>query len=87
LRDYFAITTYPILLVFVYSRMDRQSPRAPISTFECAISANPCRAIRPLTICLFLDGENAWEYYPGNGRALPPRILTDASRVTRISVR
>jgi len=22
----------------------------------------------PLTICLFLDGENAWEYYPGNGR-------------------
>src|SRR6059058_1933904 len=24
---------------------------------------------QPLTICLFLDGENAWEYYPGNGRA------------------
>jgi hypothetical protein len=23
----------------------------------------------PLTISLFLDGENAWEYYPGNGRA------------------
>jgi hypothetical protein len=23
---------------------------------------------QPLTICLFLDGENAWEYYPGNGR-------------------
>jgi hypothetical protein len=22
----------------------------------------------PLTISLFLDGENAWEYYPGNGR-------------------
>src|SRR5438445_432761 len=22
----------------------------------------------PLTICLFVDGENAWEYYPGNGR-------------------
>src|SRR5437764_12038384 len=21
-----------------------------------------------LTICVFLDGENAWEYYPGNGR-------------------
>jgi len=24
---------------------------------------------QPITICLFLDGENAWEYYPGNGRA------------------
>ncbi len=23
---------------------------------------------KPLTVCLFLDGENAWEYYPGNGR-------------------
>ena len=22
----------------------------------------------PLTVSLFLDGENAWEYYPGNGR-------------------
>jgi len=23
---------------------------------------------QPLTVCLFLDGENAWEYYPGHGR-------------------
>ena len=23
---------------------------------------------RPLTVSLILDGENAWEYYPGNGR-------------------
>jgi hypothetical protein len=23
---------------------------------------------RPLTVTLILDGENAWEYYPGNGR-------------------
>jgi hypothetical protein len=26
------------------------------------------KGINPLTVCLFLDGENAWEYYPGNGR-------------------
>jgi hypothetical protein len=26
------------------------------------------QSAQPLTICLFLDGENAWEYYPGNGR-------------------
>jgi hypothetical protein len=26
------------------------------------------RSSQPLTVCLFLDGENAWEYYPGNGR-------------------
>jgi hypothetical protein len=24
--------------------------------------------VSPITICLFLDGENAWEYYAGNGR-------------------
>jgi len=23
---------------------------------------------QPLTVSLFLDGENAWEYYAGNGR-------------------
>jgi hypothetical protein len=23
---------------------------------------------KPLTVSIFLDGENAWEYYPGNGR-------------------
>src|SRR6202007_1279381 len=23
---------------------------------------------RPLTVSLILDGENAWEYFPGNGR-------------------
>ena len=26
------------------------------------------QSAQPLTICIFLDGENAWEYYPGNGR-------------------
>src|SRR6202043_4187881 len=26
------------------------------------------QSTQPLTICIFLDGENAWEYYPGNGR-------------------
>src|SRR5260370_42093369 len=44
---------------------------------ESAASALHCRLRflgervpeqQPLTVCLFLDGENAWEYYPGNGR-------------------
>ena len=26
------------------------------------------QSAQPLTICLFLDGENAWEYYPQSGR-------------------
>src|SRR6202023_955259 len=26
------------------------------------------QSTQPLTIGIFLDGENAWEYYPGNGR-------------------
>lgn len=55
------------LVGFVYSRMDAKAAAADLHgrLRHLGESVNPGN---PLTICLFLDGENAWEYYPGNGR-------------------
>jgi alpha-amylase/alpha-mannosidase (GH57 family) len=55
------------LVGFVYSRMDSKAAAADLHGRLRHIGEtvkNP----NPLTVCLFLDGENAWEYYPGNGR-------------------
>jgi alpha-amylase/alpha-mannosidase (GH57 family) len=55
------------LIGFVYSRMDSKAAAADLHGRLRAIGErvqNP----QPLTVCLFLDGENAWEYYPGHGR-------------------
>jgi len=68
LRDCFAITTCPILLVLVYSRMDAKAAGADLH-IRMRHLGESMQGDQPLTICLFLDGENAWEYYPGNGRA------------------
>ncbi len=55
------------LVGFVYSRMD---PGAAAEDLHQRIRAIGERVQigRPLTVSLILDGENAWEYYPGNGR-------------------
>jgi alpha-amylase/alpha-mannosidase (GH57 family) len=55
------------LVGFVYSRMD------PVSAAEdlyrrVRLTADRVQGRGPLTLPLILDGENAWEYYPGNGR-------------------
>jgi len=55
------------LIGFVYSRMNGKDAAADLhgrlrELGECVQTS------QPLTVCLFLDGENAWEYYPGNGR-------------------
>jgi alpha-amylase/alpha-mannosidase (GH57 family) len=55
------------LIGFVYSRMGSKAAAADLHgrlrhIGEAVSSPNP------LTVSLFLDGENAWEYYPGNGR-------------------
>ncbi|MFI5092715.1 MAG: glycoside hydrolase family 57 protein [Candidatus Acidiferrum sp.] len=55
------------LIGFVYSRMNGKGAAADLHGRLREIGErvqNP----QPLTVCLFLDGENAWEYYPGNGR-------------------
>jgi alpha-amylase/alpha-mannosidase (GH57 family) len=55
------------LVGFVYSRMD---PRAAADDLYRRIRAIGDREPpgRTATVSLILDGENAWEHYPGNGR-------------------
>jgi len=55
------------LIGFVYSRMDAKAGAADLHGRLRAIGER-VTSKQPLTVCLFLDGENAWEYYPGNGR-------------------
>ncbi len=55
------------LIGFVYSRMDARAAAVDLHgrlRYLAECTPNPS----PITICLFLDGENAWEYYAGNGR-------------------
>jgi len=55
------------LIGFVYSRMDAKAAAADLHA-RLRLLGEKAGGAQPLTICLFLDGENAWEYYPGNGR-------------------
>ena len=55
------------LVGFVYSRMGGKEAAADLHG-RLRDLGERVQAAGPLTICLFLDGENAWEYYPGNGR-------------------
>jgi len=55
------------LIGFVYSRMDSKAAAADLHGRLRAIGER-VQSKQPLTVSLFLDGENAWEYYPGNGR-------------------
>jgi len=56
------------LIGFVYSRMDAKAAAADLHNRMRQLGETVL-SNQPLTICLFLDGENAWEYYTGNGRA------------------
>jgi alpha-amylase/alpha-mannosidase (GH57 family) len=55
------------LIGFVYSRMDGKAAAADLHG-RLRHLGESAKSAQPLTVCLFLDGENAWEYYPGNGR-------------------
>ncbi len=55
------------LVGFVYSRMDSTAAAGDLHGRLRHIG-DSVKSPNPLTVCLFLDGENAWEYYPGNGR-------------------
>jgi len=54
------------LIGFVYSRMDPQAAAADLHNRIRA--AGRSTGNRPAVVSVILDGENAWEYYPGNGR-------------------
>ncbi len=55
------------LIGFVYSRMDAKAAAEDLHG-RLRHLGESVRSADPLTVCIFLDGENAWEYYPGNGR-------------------
>jgi alpha-amylase/alpha-mannosidase (GH57 family) len=55
------------LIGFVYSRMNGKDAAADLHG-RLRDLGERVQTAQPLTVCLFLDGENAWEYYPGNGR-------------------
>ncbi len=55
------------LIGFVYSRMDGKAAAADLHA-RLRNLGERVQSAQPLTISLILDGENAWEYYPGNGR-------------------
>ncbi|HET7841160.1 MAG TPA: glycoside hydrolase family 57 protein, partial [Terriglobia bacterium] len=53
------------LIGFVYSRMDAHAAAADL--YQKVKAAGRSTA-RPAVIAVILDGENAWEFFPGNGR-------------------
>jgi alpha-amylase/alpha-mannosidase (GH57 family) len=55
------------LVGFVYSRMNAGAAAEDLHNRIRAIGER-VQIGRPLTVSLILDGENAWEYYAGNGR-------------------
>ena len=55
------------LVGFVYSRMSAEAAAEDLHRRIRAIGER-VPSERPLTVPLILDGENAWEYFPGNGR-------------------
>jgi len=54
------------LIGFVYSRMEPQAAAADLH--QRIRAAGRSTGQRPAVVSVILDGENAWEYYPGNGR-------------------
>jgi len=54
------------LIGFVYSRMDAQAAAADLH--QRIKAAGRGTGQRPAVVSVILDGENAWEYFRGNGR-------------------
>jgi alpha-amylase/alpha-mannosidase (GH57 family) len=55
------------LIGFVYSRMDQKAAAEDLHG-RLRHLGERVQSGQPLTVCVFLDGENAWEYYAGAGR-------------------
>ena len=55
------------LIGFVYSRMDAVAAADDFHR-RLRLIGERTRGTKPATVAVILDGENAWEYYPGSGR-------------------
>ena len=75
------------LIGFVYSRMEAEAAAEDLHRRIRAISER-VQIGRSLTVSIILDGENAWEYYPGNGREFLRqfyrRIEGDPDNITKL---
>lgn len=67
------------LVGFVYSRMSAEAAAADLHQRIRAIGESE-PVDRTATVSLILDGENAWEYYPGNGREFLRRFYERIER-------
>jgi alpha-amylase/alpha-mannosidase (GH57 family) len=67
------------LVGFVYSRMDAGAAADDLHRRVRAIGDRE-PAGRTATVSIILDGENAWEYFPGNGREFLRRFYDRVSR-------
>jgi alpha-amylase/alpha-mannosidase (GH57 family) len=61
------------LLGFVYSRMSAEAAAEDLHR-RIRLVGERATGPHPPTLSLILDGENAWEYYPGNGRDFLRRL-------------
>jgi alpha-amylase/alpha-mannosidase (GH57 family) len=60
------------LIGFVYSRMDPEA--AAHDLYNRIRAAGRSTGDRPAVVSIILDGENAWEFFPGNGREFLKRF-------------
>ena len=67
------------LVGFVYSRMGAEAAAEDLYRRIRAIGDREPQG-RTATVSLILDGENAWEYYPGNGREFLRRFYERIER-------
>ena len=67
------------LVGFVYSRMDAEAAAGDLHKRIHAIGERHAGG-STATVSLILDGENAWEYYPGNGREFLRRFYDRIER-------
>ena len=71
------------LVGFVYSRMDAAAAAEDLYR-RIRMVGERVQSRGPLTLPLILDGENAWEYYPGNGREFLRQFYGRISRDANI---
>ncbi|MGH9350940.1 MAG: glycoside hydrolase family 57 protein, partial [Terriglobia bacterium] len=62
------------LVAFVYSRMDPEAAARDLLSRIRAAARSSAR--QSPVVSVILDGENAWEYYPGNGREFLKRFYS-----------
>ena len=83
IRGFFRDHYLSDLVGFVYSRMSAEAAAEDLHRRIRSIGDREPSG-RTATVSLILDGENAWEYYPGNGREFLRRFYGRVAEDTEI---